>query len=621
MAVWRAAGRVSRPGRLEGAGPGSATRGQLVDLARRVEAEPGQQVPGGLGQFGALPEGPGGPGEGAQVDPAEFAAHHRPGLACLVLSDADEQQREPAQQDVGADPFFEPVVDGPRVQHGFHVPPAAFDFEELLVSDGDVLGGQLRVGAAQQVLAVQVLLGFGLGLIGAEQPAGGDAQEPVQARHGRDLPAQLGLFRGGQLVGAGDHLFELGDELGADRGVASGGVGVAADDEPVGGVGQADFLDLHVSGYCLVAALPRQRGLDQRGFGAQFLADDVPAGALLQEPAVPGGGEPAVGDPDDLAGHPVPHVGLDLPDQRRITSVPGPGPDPDGDAVAGDGHADHDLRQVVAAVLGLAVRPESRCLTRVGVVLVAGLLAAPVPHGVGVGVLHFEVRRCGVEEQQVHFEVQQVRDLVEDLLLEVAADGVQPVHRPVARVAGHGAEPVDVRVLAHPLRRCQLGRRGERPVGDQAEQHPLGCGGVPRPAPPGRCEPGQDLPDPEPGPQLVQDVAAAVGPGLGEHQVAVGGGGQRVGGAEQPGQRGDEPPDRVGVELVLAAEAVEDLRDRPAGGGVPLVVRELQVPGVRGTSCQATASCRSARRATCISSARRLPRIRDVVLAPGVHPR
>ncbi len=114
-------GRVSRPGRLEGAGPGSGTRGQLVDLAGRFDADPGQQVPGGLGQFGALPECPGGPGESTQVDPAEFAAHHRPGLPGRVLGDADEQQRQPAQQDVGADPFFEPVVDGPQVQDGFHV--------------------------------------------------------------------------------------------------------------------------------------------------------------------------------------------------------------------------------------------------------------------------------------------------------------------------------------------------------------------------------------------------------------------------------------------------------------------------------------------------------------------
>ena len=95
---------------------GSGSGRQFVDFAGRVDAETGQQVPGGLGQFGALPECPGGPGESAEVDPAEFAAHHRPGLARRVLGDADEKQGEPAQQDVGADPFFEPVVDGPQVE-------------------------------------------------------------------------------------------------------------------------------------------------------------------------------------------------------------------------------------------------------------------------------------------------------------------------------------------------------------------------------------------------------------------------------------------------------------------------------------------------------------------------
>ena len=197
---------------------------------------------------------------------------------------------------------------------------------------------------------------------------------------------------------------------------------------------------------------------------------------------------------------------------------------------------------------------------RVRVIRAARSLAPPVTHSILVGVLHLEVGGGGVEEQQVHFEVQQVRDLVEDLPFEVAADGVQPVHRPVARVVGDSAEPVDVHVLAHPLRRGELGGGSERPVGDQREQHPLSPGGVPGPAPPGGREPGQDLRDAEPVPQLVQDVRAAVGAGIGERQVAAGGGGQRVGGAEQPGQRGDQPPDRVSVELVFAAEAVDDLR-------------------------------------------------------------
>ena len=91
---------------------------------------------------------------------------------------------------------------------------------------------------------------------------------------------------------------------------------------------------------------------------------------------------------------------------------PGQHPDPDRDPVPSDGHPDDDLGKVVAAVLGLAVRPESRRLIRVRIrvrVLAAGLLAAPVPRGLLVGVLQLEVRAGGVEEQQVHFDVQQVR--------------------------------------------------------------------------------------------------------------------------------------------------------------------------------------------------------------------
>ena len=67
------------------------------------------------------------------------------------LDDAREQQSQRAQRDGGADAFFEVVVDRSQVDDLFHVPPAAFDFEQLLVADRDVLGGQVRVGTAQRV--------------------------------------------------------------------------------------------------------------------------------------------------------------------------------------------------------------------------------------------------------------------------------------------------------------------------------------------------------------------------------------------------------------------------------------------------------------------------------------
>jgi hypothetical protein len=61
-----------------------------------------------------------------------------------------------------------------------------------------------------------------------------------------------------EFVGALDRFFELGEQVGADRGVAGGLVGVVADHEPVGGVRELDLLDLHVVGDVRVASLAGQ---------------------------------------------------------------------------------------------------------------------------------------------------------------------------------------------------------------------------------------------------------------------------------------------------------------------------------------------------------------------------
>src|SRR3954468_5255133 len=129
--------------------------GDLDDLLGEGEVEPGVEVDLRLGGVGALGEGPGGGGgggegaggggEGGGVERVEVVAHVVPGLAGGGLDDADEQQREPAQHDVGADALFEAVVDRAQVEDLLHVPPAAFDLEELLVAQRDVGGRQVRV--------------------------------------------------------------------------------------------------------------------------------------------------------------------------------------------------------------------------------------------------------------------------------------------------------------------------------------------------------------------------------------------------------------------------------------------------------------------------------------------
>src|SRR5215468_8524810 len=106
---------------------------------------------------------------------------------CGGLDDPDEQEGEPAQDDVGADALFQVVVDRVQVEYRFHVAPAAFDLQELLVAERDVLGGEFRVGGAQQVFPVEVLFGFDRGFVDAEQPAG-------VTRRNRFRPGMVEIF-------------------------------------------------------------------------------------------------------------------------------------------------------------------------------------------------------------------------------------------------------------------------------------------------------------------------------------------------------------------------------------------------------------------------------------------
>jgi hypothetical protein len=85
------------------------------------------QAAGLGGGRGGLAEGAGGAGEGADVQLVELVADVVPGQAGGGLGDADQQQGQPAQDDVGADALFEAVVDRPQVQGGLEGAPAAFD--------------------------------------------------------------------------------------------------------------------------------------------------------------------------------------------------------------------------------------------------------------------------------------------------------------------------------------------------------------------------------------------------------------------------------------------------------------------------------------------------------------
>ena len=224
------------------------------------------------------------------------------------------------------------------------------------------------------------------------------------------------------------------------------------------------------------------------------------------------------------------------------------------------------------------MRAEPRRLGRVPVAGVVPAVALPVAGDGLVRLLQLEVGAGGVEEQQVHLQVQQVRDLVEDLLLQVVLHLVEPVHRPVAGLLSGLGQRVDMHVVGDPLGSRELRGGGQRAVGDQREQHPLGRGHVPGPAPLGLPDPGHDLVDLQSVPQVVQDVGAAERDRAGELQPRRGVRGQGLAGLQQARQGRDQAPDRVAVQLVLPAEGEQHLRHGPALDRVPLVVGQVQVP-------------------------------------------
>jgi hypothetical protein len=88
-------------------------------------------------------------------------------VSAVVLDHADEQQRQPAQLDMGAHTVLAVVEHPAQRQRALHVPPAALDRGELLVGRGQVVGGQGDVGCAQRPVAVQALLSLDPGVIDA----------------------------------------------------------------------------------------------------------------------------------------------------------------------------------------------------------------------------------------------------------------------------------------------------------------------------------------------------------------------------------------------------------------------------------------------------------------------
>jgi hypothetical protein len=99
-------------------------------------------------------DGVGAPGQGDRVDSAEFERDASPVQPGASFGDADEQQGEPAEQDVGADAGFAAVEHRPQFEGGLQVAEATLGLEQVLVAQRDVLGAQVGIGGGEQVIAV-----------------------------------------------------------------------------------------------------------------------------------------------------------------------------------------------------------------------------------------------------------------------------------------------------------------------------------------------------------------------------------------------------------------------------------------------------------------------------------
>ncbi len=94
-------------------------------------------MPGG--EFAALGDGALGGAQGDQVQAFQLVAQVAPGVAGLGLGDAEQQQGQPAQLDVGLDALLLVVVDRAQVEGGLDVAEAAKAESSRLLK---VLGGR-----------------------------------------------------------------------------------------------------------------------------------------------------------------------------------------------------------------------------------------------------------------------------------------------------------------------------------------------------------------------------------------------------------------------------------------------------------------------------------------------
>ena len=231
--------------------------GQLVveDLRRLANAERGQDLPLARRRRRAFRD-PALVGlEGDEVHAVELVAEVAPRVAGGVLRDADEQEREPAQLDMGADAVLAVVKDGTERERSLQVPPSPLDLGELLVGEGEVGRRERVVVGAEHELAVVAGLVGDRRAVDAELALGRATKEAVEAGGRSQLADELVASLLAPGVAALDPPLQVRDEVLAHSPVARGHLRVVADDEAAHPrpLADADLLHLQVAVDTVVA--------------------------------------------------------------------------------------------------------------------------------------------------------------------------------------------------------------------------------------------------------------------------------------------------------------------------------------------------------------------------------
>ena len=98
-----------------------------------------------VGCRGCLLDGAGRALQGDEVEALQLGRDPPPALAGGAFSDADQQQREPADDDVRADALLEPMEDGAQLERRLQVTEGALRLAQVLVAERNLLRGQVGV--------------------------------------------------------------------------------------------------------------------------------------------------------------------------------------------------------------------------------------------------------------------------------------------------------------------------------------------------------------------------------------------------------------------------------------------------------------------------------------------